>query len=148
MKSWNPTIYNINRLVHWDKWLVDQASDVPSIFFHDFLQNSLQKWFQCIFFQFFYEFAKIKTKSFECPRLGLGLQEIMKKIMLGTSDDWSTSHLSQQTSEPAYYIVDCRISSQRNSSLLGKKKYSFGEIQFLGWQAFRAEKYFTSKLRP
>ena len=29
--------------------------------------------------------------------------------MLGTSDAWSTSHLSQQTSEPAYYTVDCRI---------------------------------------
>ena len=33
----------------------------------------------------------------------------MKKIMLGTSDPWSTSHLSQQTSKPAYHIVDCRI---------------------------------------
>ena len=32
-----------------------------------------------------------------------------KNIILGTSDAWSTSHLSQQTSEPAYYIVDCRI---------------------------------------
>ena len=30
--------------------------------------------------------------------------------MLGTSDAWSTSHLSQQRSKPAYYIVDCRIS--------------------------------------
>ena len=30
--------------------------------------------------------------------------------MLGTSDSWSTSHSSQRTSEPAYYIVDCRIS--------------------------------------
>ena len=29
--------------------------------------------------------------------------------MLGTSDAWSTSHLSKQTSEPAYYVVDCRI---------------------------------------
>ena len=29
--------------------------------------------------------------------------------ILGTSDTWSTSHLSQQTSEPTYYIVDCRI---------------------------------------
>ena len=33
----------------------------------------------------------------------------MKKIMLGTSDKWSTSHLSQQPSEPAYYVVDLRI---------------------------------------
>ena len=31
--------------------------------------------------------------------------------MLGTSDAWSRSHLSQRTSEPVHYIVDCRISS-------------------------------------
>ena len=31
------------------------------------------------------------------------------KIMLGTSDDWSMSHLSKRTSKPANYIVDCRI---------------------------------------
>ena len=29
--------------------------------------------------------------------------------MFVTSDAWSTSHLSQWISEPAYYIVDCRI---------------------------------------
>ena len=29
--------------------------------------------------------------------------------MLGTSGAWSTSHLSQRTSKPAYYIVDCQI---------------------------------------
>ena len=33
-----------------------------------------------------------------------------KKIILGTSVAWSTSHLSQRTNEPAYNIVDCRIS--------------------------------------
>ena len=32
-----------------------------------------------------------------------------KRIILGTSDTWSTSHLSQQTREPAYYILDCWI---------------------------------------
>ena len=31
--------------------------------------------------------------------------------MLGTSDAWSTSHLSQRTREPAFYIVDCQISN-------------------------------------
>ena len=36
-------------LVCWDKWLVDQVSD---IFFHIFLQNSLQTWFQFIFLFF------------------------------------------------------------------------------------------------
>ena len=29
--------------------------------------------------------------------------------MLGTSDAWSTSRLTKQTSKPAYYIVDCQI---------------------------------------
>ena len=38
-----------------------------------------------------------------------------KRIILGTSDAWSTSHLSQRTSKPAYYIVDCRILRQRSS---------------------------------
>ena len=31
------------------------------------------------------------------------------KIILGTSDTWTTSGLSHRPSEPAYYIVDCRI---------------------------------------
>ena len=34
-----------------------------------------------------------------------------EKIILGTLDTWSTSHLSHRPSEPAYYIVDCRIST-------------------------------------
>ena len=44
-------------------------------------------------------------KSFECPK---SIRNC-KKIMLGTSDAWSTSHLSRQTSEVAYFILDCRI---------------------------------------
>ena len=32
-----------------------------------------------------------------------------KKIILGTSDNWSMSRSSQRPSEPAYYIEDCRI---------------------------------------
>ena len=38
------------------------------------------------------------------------LQEIIKKIILGTSDAWMMSRLSQRPSEPAYYIEDWRIS--------------------------------------
>ena len=37
----------------------------------------------------------------------------MKKIMLRTSDAWSMSPLSQLATEPAYYIVDCRIFGMR-----------------------------------
>ena len=40
----------------WDGGLIDQASDVPSIFFYNFLQNSLQKSFQFISL-FFYNFT-------------------------------------------------------------------------------------------
>ena len=32
-----------------------------------------------------------------------------KRIIFGTSDTWLMSHLSQRTSKPAYYTVDCRI---------------------------------------
>ena len=72
----------------------------PSTFlFYTFLQNSLQKSFLIIFLVF-YEFSKMKEK---------------KSIRNYEKDNpWNIrylveSHLSKQTSEPAYYIVDCRI---------------------------------------
>ena len=44
------TIYYAGLLGQWDKRISDQASDDPSIiFFHAFLQNSFQKFFQFIF---------------------------------------------------------------------------------------------------
>ena len=66
------------------------------LFFHDFLQNSLQKYFQsiCLFFK---KNTKIKVKSFECPKSIKSL----KKIILGTSDTWSTICLSNRPSDPA-----------------------------------------------
>ena len=42
---------------------------------------------------FFYNFTKIKIKSFECPK---SIRNYEKKIMLGTSDVWSLSSLSQR----------------------------------------------------
>ena len=44
------SIYHAGSLRRWDERLIDQASDVPSIFFHNFLQKSLLKSFQFIFF--------------------------------------------------------------------------------------------------
>ena len=41
--------------------------------------------------------------------------------MLGTSDAWWTSHLSQGTSEPAYYIVDCPNLGQELPQLIDAK---------------------------
>ena len=93
-----PTIYNI---ICWFAGSLGQMTRRPSLwwskyyfFFHNFLQNSFQKSFQFTFL-FFYNFTKIRINSYET---------IMKKIMLGTSDAWSTSHLSQQTS-----ILYCRL---------------------------------------
>ena len=57
--SLNPTIFNIIRWVAGllGHRLIEQASEVPSIiFFHDFLQNSLQKSFQL------YNFTKKKLR--------------------------------------------------------------------------------------
>ena len=63
----------------------------------------MQKSFQFIFlFFFFYKITEIKIKSFECPK---SIRNYKKKIMLGTSDTWSTSHLSKRTSEQAYYVI-------------------------------------------
>ena len=49
----------------------------------------------------------MKIKSFEYPKF---VRNYGKKI-LGKSDSWLMSHLSHQPSKPAYYIVDCQISS-------------------------------------
>ena len=46
----------------------------------------------------------MKIKSFECPNSIRNYEKL-----LGTSDAWLTSRLSHRPSEPAYYIVDCRI---------------------------------------
>ena len=56
-------------------------------------------------FNFFCNSMKIKIKSFEC------LKSIRNytKMMLGTSDNWSMSRLSQRATEPAYCVVDCQI---------------------------------------
>ena len=60
-------------------------------------------------------FAKNSARNYE------------KKIILGTSDAWTTSHLSQGTSKPAYYIVDCRILNlqERNLNTDWKCSYNF-----------------------
>ena len=49
-----------------DKKRIDQASDAPSIIFHNILQNPLQNSFQFIFL-LLYNFTKVNINSFECP---------------------------------------------------------------------------------
>ena len=48
--------------------------------------------------------------NFECLK---SIRNYEKKI-LGTSDAWSPSRLSHWPSEQEYYIVDCRIYTERN----------------------------------
>ena len=57
--------------------------------------------------------------------------EIIKKIMLGTPDAWSTSHLSQRTSKPVYYIVDCQIWERCGISV--EKDFSSGILIPVIW---------------
>ena len=56
----------ISIIIRWFLGSPGQMTHRPSVwcskyyFFHDFLQNSMQKWFQCIFFIYFYKFTKKK----------------------------------------------------------------------------------------
>ena len=74
-------------LVRWDKWIVNQGSDVSSI----------------ILFIISYRHRPLKTLYFCICKFKIYI------IMFGTLDAWSTIHLSQWTREPAFYIVDWRI---------------------------------------
>ena len=90
-------------LVRWDIWLVDQVYDVPS---KNFFMISCKILCKNPFNLFSYFFYKIKIKSFECPK---SIKSI-KKIILGTTDAWLTTRLSHRPNNPAYYIVNWRIS--------------------------------------
>ena len=86
-----------NTLVRCDEWLIDQASDVPSIIFFIIPCKILCK-------NHFY-FLILEIKSFECPKSIRNYG----RTKLGTSDAWSTSRLSHRPSKPVYHIVDCCI---------------------------------------
>ena len=88
-----------NMLVRWDKRLNNQASDVPSI----------------IFFIICYRLGALKTIHFYHKKINWNnfwkgfCKKLWKKIILGTSDNWSMSPLSRRPSKPVYYIEDWRI---------------------------------------
>ena len=82
--------FQYNTLGSWDKRLIDQASDVPSTYYFFFI-ISCRILCKNLFNLSFYKFTKIK--SFECPKSIRNYKKIIR-----TSDAWSTSHLSQQTS--------------------------------------------------
>ena len=95
----------------WVDWMtkIDQASDVPSIIiFHNFLQDSLQNSFNLSL----YNFTKIEIKSFKCPWV-LRVQASNPlfyfqsiKIIVGPSNTWLMSWLTQGPSNLSYYIED------------------------------------------
>ena len=58
----------------------------------------------------FCNFIKKNQERFECVSAKDFARFYEKKyVILGTSDAWSTSHLSHRPNEPAYHIVDWRI---------------------------------------
>ena len=82
------TIYYTGLLGRWDKRIIDQESDVSSIiFFIIFIDLGHSKRLHSkrfiFIFVILYKKRENKLKGF----LQRSLQEIMKKIILGTSDD-------------------------------------------------------------
>ena len=103
-KSDNLQYNYINMLVHWVAGANDSSTKrlmFQALFFSQFLIDlgHSKLYFQYIKIMFAKNFARNHAK----------------KIILGTSDAWSTNHLSQLTRESAYYIVDCRIYIMQSS---------------------------------
>ena len=95
-------------------FLAEFFAKIPTIYLFIFLKNT-----------------KIKIKSFECPKSIRSL----KKIMLGTSDAWSTIRLSNRHSDPAWIylrLTDLKIAWQflaRKSSKPLPTWYSSNKIR-------------------
>ena len=98
------TIYYTGLPGRWDKRIVDQESDVPSIIFFILFTLKMLNFYFCNFIK---KNKKINWKDF-CKEF---CKKSWKKIILGTSDAWSTIRLSHRPSNPAYYIVNWRIST-------------------------------------
>ena len=91
-------------LGRWGKWIVDQASDVPSIiFFSWFLAKCYAKNPFNSFSYFFYKITKIKIKSFDCPT---SIKSIKKNSTWNIKllDDNSFAPSSKQAS-----LIYCRL---------------------------------------
>ena len=111
------TIYYAGLLGRWDKWIVDQGSDVPSLIFFCTSYRDRPPWLRALKTLYFYFCNFMKKKKWKgfCKEF---CKILWRKIILGTSDAWLTSHLSHRPSEPVYYIVDWLFSSDcRNFDL-------------------------------
>ena len=86
--------FQFNMLGCWDEWLIDQASDVPSIFFFKSLIDlGHSKLFIFVFVKLQKNW-KLNWNDF-CKEF---CKKLWKKKILGTSDAWSMSHSSQHPS--------------------------------------------------
>ena len=74
------------------------------------------------------------------------LKPILQKVILWTSDTWLLSHLSQQTSEPAYHIADWSIYGRGSTRIL--KRHPFYPYFYRWWDIPRALCWhiFTAKM--
>ena len=107
--SLNPSIYNI---LHWVAWTMGQTNRQPRVwcskyyFFYTFYRLRALKTLYFYFCNFIKKNKKINWKDF-CKEF---CEKSWKKIIFGTSDAWSAICLSHRPSNPAYYIVNWRIS--------------------------------------
>ena len=89
----NPSISNMLR---WVAGTTGQLNHRPSVWCSKYYFFFIISWkILCkkpfnSFYYFFYKITKLKIKSFECPK---SIKSI-RKIILGTSDSWSTIRLS------------------------------------------------------
>ena len=90
-------IYYDGLVARLDKRLIDQAFYVPSIFF--FIISYRFKALKTLYF-YFYKIIKKKKIHWNnfCKVFS---KKLMKKIILGTSDAWSMSHLSNRATKPS-----------------------------------------------
>ena len=91
---WNPTIFNIICLVAGTN-----DSSTKRLMFQALFFFIISYWLKALKTLYLYK-KNWKLKQF-FQRI---LQEIEKKIILGTSDPWSMSRLSQRPSSPVYYF--------------------------------------------
>ena len=98
----NPSIYNI---LQWVGWMMGQMNCRPRLWYSKYYfifmisckilcKNPFNLF---SYFCFIKKITKIKIKSFECPK---SIKKY-KKIILGTSDSWSTIRLSHRPSNSA-----------------------------------------------
>ena len=128
-KTINLSIYNI---ILWVAWTMGQMNCPPSVwyskyyfFFHDLLQNSLQKSFQFIFL-FFYEITKIKIKSFYCPKSIESIKRDNNWNIRLLVDDYSVP-LSKEPSIIYFRLTDLM-------TMTGKTRYNYGLLN-VRWNA-------------